>query len=1176
MNNSSIIYYPDLDDINFNKKIIEKEEFNQYIADSYVNNTIENLCLYNNFITRPIQRMLQLYLSPNTPYNGLLLYHTTGSGKTCTSILIAEQFMDYVQSNNSYIYLIAAPILLDNFNNTIFNSKKELNKLNNNNSSQCTSYIYSKIYEQYLTETKGDINKTNNLLKEYRQLRYKSYGYTALINSITKANGDYIDKDIINSRFSNSVFVIDEAHIYKKDTPTYNGLAYILTHSTNTKLLLLTATPMFDSSTQIIDLLNLLRLNDKKSKIDYNDIFESTQTDNRKLVNPELFIQLTTGYVSYLNGINPITFPLKLYPEDSIYIKLNDAHDNIIVSVNHEGYNIFPCEMNKFQYDYSKHKVLNDLIYGIQSNLIVFPSEKIGDEGFNICFKYNKDTDKYKYSCFEDFLQPNKIKKYSMKLYKLSEALKNSTGKIYISSQFIKSGVHVIAMLLEEMGYNRMKYVGGQFIISNLLKTNPSNSPSYIMVTGDTLQISKYIDKFNHIDNITGDNIQIIIGSEVVQQGVSLFGIREIHILEPWWNYSRIEQIIGRGIRDCSHINLPPKKRNIIIYNYISTYKNEFTNDLNQLTKTLDKNINIKKVSRLLKQNAIDCFISKNINVSKDYPDIEITTSKNITKKISQNDVNYSLECDYDICDYNCIGVEKIENVDVSTYNIFNDTVSNINISKIYIKKSFELKLFYTLEQLNYIIIAQDKYINDKSIFLALVEIINNKEVIHDKFNRPGYIIQKSQYYIFQPNEILDEFIPIYLRKYPLKNRLYSIKNLIKYTEPTTNNLTISSDISYNYYDKLVINKLLHNSQLYNKLLNNIDKNVINKLSLFDLLYIYIDKLEEDNNYIIDILLTSHIPSQDNIRYSLNLINNFSNENLTNKYTIYKNFYYLELVSIEYKIIILQYLIIKSLLKKTFTSLDNFLINYYIDILIKHNNVFVGFIIYKHNPNYINEYINGNDPYTEIPYIYIYYKNIWYSNLSLNDISYINININGIIKNITKKYNENIIQIRKNIINNNHILGLIGKSQNKDIYVFKIIKFVEQNIIKKKEKLTNITISIMKDLQYNQIVTTLKFIINSVKKIIEQENIIYNIVEVETEFEILLSNENTKKKHIMSLIIYLLLDLQINKIANRTWLISAHQAAILKRNSLLNISRTDKQNTSLSIHKGLSIQEQKN
>ena len=184
--NNLIKYYPSLDDINFNTKILEKKEFNKYIVNNYINNNINDLCSNDNFITRPIQRMLQSYLSPNTPYNGLLLYHTTGSGKTCTSILIAEQFTDYILSKNASIYLIGSPLLLDNFSKTIFNINTELNTYNKNTSSQCTSYIYTRIYEQYLKETNNNIEKTNRLMDKYKNIKYKSYGYTSLTNSIKK------------------------------------------------------------------------------------------------------------------------------------------------------------------------------------------------------------------------------------------------------------------------------------------------------------------------------------------------------------------------------------------------------------------------------------------------------------------------------------------------------------------------------------------------------------------------------------------------------------------------------------------------------------------------------------------------------------------------------------------------------------------------------------------------------------------------------------------------------------------------------------------------------------------------------------------------------------------------------------------------------------------------------
>ena len=53
-------------------------------------------------------------------------------------------------------------------------------------------------------------------------------------------------------------------------------------------------------------------------------------------------------------------------------------------------------------------------------------------------------------------------------------------------------------------------------------------------------------------------------------EGVSLSNIRQIHIMEPWYNISRNEQIIGRGIRQCSHINLPFNLRNLTIFNYVA------------------------------------------------------------------------------------------------------------------------------------------------------------------------------------------------------------------------------------------------------------------------------------------------------------------------------------------------------------------------------------------------------------------------------------------------------------------------------------------------------------------------------------------------------------------------------------------------------------------------------
>ena len=101
------------------------------------------------------------------------------------------------------------------------------------------------------------------------------------------------------------------------------------------------------------------------------------------------------------------------------------------------------------------------------------------------------------------------------------------------------------------------------------------------------------------------------------------------------------------------------------------------------------------------------------------------------------------------------------------------------------------------------------------------------------------------------------------------------------------------------------------------------------------------------------------------------------------------------------------------------------------------------------------------------------------------------------------------------------------------------------------------------------VVDLVKNLINTVKQLIVKHNYVYNIFIIEEEYKLLLTNDTTKKKHLLSIILYLLMDLHINNFANRSWLIPSHQAAILKRSSLYNTTRTDKQNISLSDHKGL-------
>ena len=61
-------------------------------------------------------------------------------------------------------------------------------------------------------------------------------------------------------------------------------------------------------------------------------------------------------------------------------------------------------------------------------------------------------------------------------------------------------------------------------------------------------------------DNVHGEKLKVVLVSQAGSEGLDFKNIRQVHILDPWYNMSRIEQIIGRAVRNCSHKLLPFEK----------------------------------------------------------------------------------------------------------------------------------------------------------------------------------------------------------------------------------------------------------------------------------------------------------------------------------------------------------------------------------------------------------------------------------------------------------------------------------------------------------------------------------------------------------------------------------------------------------------------------------------
>lgn len=86
----------------------------------------------------------------------------------------------------------------------------------------------------------------------------------------------------------------------------------------NLRLLFLSATPMYNSYKEIVWLLNVMNMNDRRSTIELSDIFDK---DGNLLIAPdgtnigeEIIRRKATGYVSFVRGENPYTFPYRIFP----------------------------------------------------------------------------------------------------------------------------------------------------------------------------------------------------------------------------------------------------------------------------------------------------------------------------------------------------------------------------------------------------------------------------------------------------------------------------------------------------------------------------------------------------------------------------------------------------------------------------------------------------------------------------------------------------------------------------------------------------------------------------------------------------------------------------------------------------------------------------------------------
>jgi len=371
--------YPDLNDKQFNVKISSKKEFNQHKYEGIINKNIEeeaNKACQSEFEILPHQQFVKNFMSLDTPYNSLLLYHELGTGKTCSAIGITEEMRQYMKQTGiqKKIMIIASPNVQDNFKLQLFDANK-LKQIQNGAWNLDTCVGNSLLKEINLSEMdklpRERVVKTiKGLIKRY--YRFMGYDSVALYSDSEIKNlkrklkrkkqdssfledtqnelpeimdlepiRDNDDEETklkktkvirkLREKFDHRLIVIDEFHniVAKKESSKKSSAKIILQivrYCKFTRFLLLSATPLYNSHEEILWVTNMMNLNDKRAVITMNQVFDKEGDFVKESKNgngivlqesgQDLLRRKLTGYVSYVRGENPYTFPFRVYPKD--------------------------------------------------------------------------------------------------------------------------------------------------------------------------------------------------------------------------------------------------------------------------------------------------------------------------------------------------------------------------------------------------------------------------------------------------------------------------------------------------------------------------------------------------------------------------------------------------------------------------------------------------------------------------------------------------------------------------------------------------------------------------------------------------------------------------------------------------------------------------------------------
>jgi superfamily II DNA or RNA helicase len=242
----------------------------------------------------------------------------------------------------------------------------------------------------------------------------------------------------------------------------------------------------------------------------------------------------------------------------------------------------------------------------------------------------------------------NLRKYYSPKFAQIITDVNESPGSVLIYSSFrTVEGLGILSEVLNRQGFKQisLKKIENEYYFTDTDIFNQKyDNKRYVIFDQDKDKTKLLMNLFNNdFKNITnemrkalpkdteqlyGKLVKIFCITQSGAEGISLKNVRRVLLVEPFWNNVRIEQVIGRAIRSCSHEALPKKDRNVQVFSYImklttKQIQSDFNIERNDKGLSTDEHILetatkkkqiIDKFLNMMKSASFDCVINSKQN----------------------------------------------------------------------------------------------------------------------------------------------------------------------------------------------------------------------------------------------------------------------------------------------------------------------------------------------------------------------------------------------------------------------------------------------------------------------------------------------------------------------------------------------------------------------------------